>query len=63
MAEPYNSADDRPFKAVESVRLDRAQLCEDCHMITESTNNHCPVCGSHSVMPLAKVLERHVQNM
>ena len=52
----YNTTPPRPWRLVESVPLSRAQLCEDCHMITAANNCHCLVCGSKAVMLLAKVL-------
>ena len=56
MAWPHNTAPPRPFTPVESIPLERAQYCEDCKMVTCADNNHCRVCGSHSVLMLAKVM-------
>ena len=58
MAYPYNSGEVRHEEMVQAVMLSRAQLCEDCGMITEANNGHCRVCSSHSVINLAKVLNR-----
>ena len=57
MSYPHNTAPPRPFTPVESIPLDRAQLCLDCNCITEANNNHCRTCNSHSVLMLAKVME------
>lgn len=53
---PWNHADDRGFVPIQSVPLSRAQLCVDCETITEIDNSHCRTCGSHSVLPLARVI-------
>lgn len=58
MGEPYNSAPERPFQAVESVRLAEAVLCANCDCITRAKNGHCLVCGSHSIVSLATILDR-----
>lgn len=57
MSQPFNTSPARPFTPIQSIELGKAQLCLDCNMITEINNSHCQVCQSHSVLPLAKVLE------
>lgn len=56
MSYPHNSAPAPVLSPIQSIALDVAQLCLDCNMITAANNNHCRVCGSHSVLMLAKVL-------
>ena len=60
MTHPYNSLD-RPWTPVESIPLDEAVLCEDCKVITRAKNNHCLVCGGHSIVSLARILDRKAQ--
>ena len=38
------------------VRLQRAVLCANCEVISESKNGHCPVCGSQALLSLGKLL-------
>ena len=40
-----------------AVRLQQAVLCVNCDVISDSRNNHCMVCGSNSLLPLARVLD------
>ena len=40
-----------------AVRLQQAFLCVNCDVISDSRNNHCIVCGSRSLLPLARVLD------
>jgi len=42
---------------LEVVPLDRAVLCVNCESITAAVCEGCPVCGSPSLMLLARVLE------
>ena len=39
-----------------AVRLQQAVLCVNCDVISDSRNNNCIVCGSRSLLPLARVL-------
>lgn len=41
---------------VDAVPLQTAVLCVDCESVTDSRSNQCPVCGSHSIFNLFKVL-------
>ena len=41
---------------VNAVRLQQAVLCADCDVITDSPHDICLVCGSHSLLPLSRVL-------
>lgn len=43
---------------VQTVPLDRAVLCENCQLITESTGPDCGYCGSKAITNLQKLLER-----
>ncbi len=46
-----------PIKVdVNAVRLQQAVLCADCDVISDSPHDSCLVCGSRSLMPLARVL-------
>ena len=40
-----------------AVRLQQAVLCVNCDVISDSRNNNCIVCGSRSLLPLARVLD------
>jgi hypothetical protein len=47
------------------VLLNRAMLCLDCEVISQSRGGECPACGSRSLLCLARVLGgslRHDQN-
>lgn len=57
MSWPFNSAPTKRFEPIVSIALGLAQICMDCEMVTESDNDHCRTCGSHSVLKLARVLE------
>lgn len=39
-----------------AVRLQQAVLCVDCEVISDSPSANCLVCGSLSLLPLARVL-------
>jgi hypothetical protein len=41
---------------VNAVRLQQAVLCADCDVISDSPHDICLVCGSHSLLPLSRVL-------
>ncbi len=41
---------------VNAVRLQQAVLCADCDVITDSPHDICLVFGSHSLLPLSRVL-------
>jgi hypothetical protein len=43
-------------KIVNAVRLQQAVLCTDCDVISDSPHDTCLVCGSHSLLPLARAL-------
>jgi hypothetical protein len=38
------------------VLLNRAMLCLDCEVISQSRGDECPACGSRSLLCLARVL-------
>jgi hypothetical protein len=38
------------------VALQKAMLCVNCDMITESTKHSCGVCGSPSLLSLSRLL-------
>ena len=44
-----------------AVRLQHAVLCVDCNVISDSPQHNCLVCGSGSLLPLARVLDRPEQ--
>ena len=46
----------RSKNAIETVSLPKAVLCADCEHISESHTDSCPVCGSTSVVNLARLL-------
>ncbi len=46
-----------PEERIDSVPLSRAILCLDCEQITASEQN-CSVCGSRSVLSLARIIDR-----
>lgn len=56
MSWPFNTAAPKPFEPIDSIPLGLAQICMDCEMVTESDNDHCRTCGSHSVLKLANIL-------
>lgn len=39
-----------------AVPLRQAVLCANCDVISDSSHDHCLICGSASLMPLARVL-------
>lgn len=39
-----------------AVRLQHAVLCAGCDVISDSPHDSCLVCGSRSLLPLARVL-------
>jgi hypothetical protein len=38
------------------IRLDRAALCADCEVISETKNGRCAACGSQALLGLSRVL-------
>jgi len=42
---------------VNAVRLQQAVLCVDCDVISDSPHANCMICGSRSLLPLARVLD------
>jgi hypothetical protein len=42
--------------AAEAVPLQSAVLCIDCESVSDSRCDECPVCGSRSVLSLARLL-------
>jgi len=44
---------DRPLN---SISLQNAVLCADCDVVSDSPHDHCLVCGSHSLLNMARVL-------
>ncbi len=44
--------------AVNAIRLQQAVLCANCDCISDSPHDACLVCGSRSLLPLARVLNR-----
>jgi hypothetical protein len=45
---------------LDAVPLRNAVLCADCELITETRHDTCRVCGSHSVLSLARLLGGNV---
>jgi hypothetical protein len=41
---------------VNAVCLQNAVLCADCEVISDSPNDTCRVCGSHSLLSLSYIL-------
>lgn len=39
------------------IPLQQAVLCANCEVISDSKNGHCIVCGSPSLLNLARVLD------
>ena len=39
------------------IPLQQAVLCANCEVISDSKNGHCVVCGSPSLLNLARVLD------
>lgn len=39
-----------------AIRLQQAVLCAGCDVISDSPHDACLVCGSRSLLPLARVL-------
>jgi len=39
------------------IPLQQAVLCANCEVISDSKNGHCMVCGSTSLLNLARVLD------
>jgi hypothetical protein len=39
------------------IPLQQAVLCANCEVVSESKNGHCVVCGSPSLVNLARVLD------
>lgn len=44
---------DRPLN---SISLQNAVLCADCDVVSDSPHDHCLVCGSHSLLNMARLL-------
>jgi hypothetical protein len=54
---PKASMDEAVIRVeVNAVRLQQAVLCADCDVITDSPHDTCSICGSRSLLPLARVL-------
>lgn len=47
-------------KHLESIPLSIAVLCISCNVISDSKHDHCGVCGSASLVNLARLLSRTV---
>lgn len=47
-----------PPERFTSVQLDEAVLCQDCEAVSNTPYRYCPVCGSQSLLQLARVLNR-----
>jgi hypothetical protein len=45
-----------PFLPLEALPLLDAVLCADCEIISNSRGDHCEVCGSRSLLSLARIL-------
>jgi hypothetical protein len=41
---------------VNAVRLQSAVLCPNCDVVSDSPHDTCSICGSRSLLPLARVL-------
>jgi hypothetical protein len=41
---------------VNAISLQSAVLCADCEVISDSPNDTCRVCGSHSLLSLSYIL-------
>lgn len=46
----------RVFVSRNLIPLQQAVLCANCEVISDSRNGHCIVCGSPSLLNLARVL-------
>lgn len=46
----------------EVVSLERAVLCADCELITESTTDSCGICGSRALLDLSRTLGGRLRN-
>jgi hypothetical protein len=40
-----------------AVHLQSAVLCMDCECVTEGRSEECPVCGSHALFSVARILD------
>jgi hypothetical protein len=47
----------RVFVPRNLIPLQQAVLCANCEVISDSKNGHCIVCGSPSLLNLARVLD------
>lgn len=47
----------RVFAPRNLIPLPQAVLCANCEVISDSRNGHCVVCGSPSLLNLARVLD------
>jgi len=52
-----SSSADAPVNA---VPLQNAVLCANCDVISDTRNGHCAVCGSPSLVNLARILGAHL---
>lgn len=43
---------------IQSIPFDRATLCEDCNMVTESVGVACVVCGGLALVNLRRLVEK-----
>lgn len=51
------SAAVRMFIPRNLIPLQQAVLCANCEVVSDSKNGHCVVCGSPSLLNLARVLD------
>ena len=51
------SAAVRVFVPPNLIPLQQAVLCANCEVVSDSRNGHCIVCGSASLVNLARVLD------
>lgn len=47
----------RVFVPRNLIPLQQAVLCANCEVVSDSRNGHCIVCGSPSLLNLARVLD------
>ena len=47
----------RVFVPPNLIPLQHAVLCANCEVVSDSKNGHCIVCGSPSLLNLARVLD------
>lgn len=46
----------RTTRSRTALLLESAALCIDCESVSSAASDECPVCGSHSLLNLARVL-------